>query len=276
MRQKTIEFKLIPLWFLFALCVNKLTVFHYPYVLELFALTSIGLFHGAYDLAYAKKIYHLNSPLKICQFIISYLALALIFIFLWLSLPNFGLLIFYFISVYHFGCDWQSSKWIHKMLLGYTTLSVSFFAHPLFPKNLIETYFVTLSPKIISICVLLWPLCIWLCLAILIRNKSLPYLLAWLSFQMLGFLFTPITYFTIYFCGFHSVKHIREIRKTQTNQMYADLSAILIWFASLSMAILFYFFIINYQPLSALFTFFIILAGLTLPHMYLHSNYALR
>ena len=73
-------------------------------------IVTLGIPHGAYDYQVAKKIGLVSSNYKVIVFYIVYIGLVFLSLYTWYSFPFFSLLVFLFLSSWHFGSDWAISR----------------------------------------------------------------------------------------------------------------------------------------------------------------------
>ena len=260
-KQLPIEIKLIPFWFLILL-VDHLALFPKNisvFPIQMFFLMTVGIFHGTYDLNYAIAQKSLNSRKKQFTFLLLYIMIATSFCVFWLLYPSLGFVCFFIVACFHFGLDWNTNmNRPLQSILGFSTLGISFYIHPVATNQILSSYFITLSPNILKNLIYFTPLATALGLSMLLVSKNYRTLM------------TPLSYFTIYFCGFHSIKHIKNMRKRLSNVCYSDLYAILLWVLTMAIFLMLYGCFSQKLRLYTIEVYFIVLAGLTMPHMWLH------
>ena len=275
-----IEIKLIPLWFIL-LILSHLIPFFSSYenllYLQCFFLVTVGIFHGAYDLHFACLTKKIKTKPQLTFFVTQYVLQATFFCLFWLQFPNLGLIIFFLVACLHFGFDWEvcDSK-RYCIIFGYSILAISFFTHPDTTTNLMNTLLPTLSPKLINLITKFVPITFMIGLWICLSKRDMYSLITWGSFMILGSLFSPLTFFTIYFCGYHSLKHINQMRDRLCHVHNSDLVAFVIWAISLAVLLGTYITLHETIHIYPLMTYFIILAGLTVPHMWLHLTKSVK
>ncbi|MEE2769673.1 MAG: Brp/Blh family beta-carotene 15,15'-dioxygenase [Pseudomonadota bacterium] len=270
MHEPTIEHKLIPCWFILAIGLLISNIQSELYFIDLFFLLTIGIFHGAYDFHYAIFSKKLDTMGQI-KFILQYVIIALAFIFFWLIYPNLGLGIFFIIASIHFGLDWDHFENIFiTSILGYATLSISLYMHPDVTNQMLTHDFLNISPHTLLLLTSLTPVSCMLGLFFCIFHRRKVMLIQWLSFQLLGAILPPLTFFTIYFCGFHSIKHIQNMREKLNKVSGLDKMAVLLWLISIVVLVSIHACFKSQLNQYPLHTYFILLAGLTMPHMWLH------
>ena len=244
----------------------------------------IGLPHGSFDGAVASLVGFKNR-IQFLQFLFYYLILFLLVIIFWLHFPIVALTIFIIMTIVHFGlCDWTNFK-INKFkysvsfTYGMTVIfGIIFFNENqsflifeyltndkiyLFQKYFLIPYFVTL----LSI--------IYFIYLSFIEKKLRKGVIEILFLLSIFYFFDPLLSFAIYFCFFHTYKHLKHLIKNiylnlnnKDFVIYTTLIFTLIsWISGLGIV---YYFVQNFSLYeSILKVIFIGLAALTLPHMLL-------
>lgn len=271
----TFEAKLIPLFFAL-LIINT----YYPLlipsqiiIIQMFFLITIGLFHGAYDFHYAMIKLPLESFNSRLIFLAQYMLMALLFCLFWLYWPNIGFVIFFGVACIHFGQDWCSKKNIFlQFSLGFSILAIGFYTHTLDTQEILTNYFPNLSLKLVDTIIQTTPCFVAVGLYHLSNTKKWDTLFTWGAFLILGLCLEPLSFFTLYFCGFHSLKHIRHMRRVLHSVKHQDMMAGILWLATLMVIGMIYLYdpsVIKHYPIH---TYITLLAGLTMPHMWLHHQ----
>ncbi|MDG2348186.1 MAG: Brp/Blh family beta-carotene 15,15'-dioxygenase [Gammaproteobacteria bacterium] len=268
------EAKLIPLFFaLFIInaCYPLLTPSQII-IIQMFFLITIGLFHGAYDFHYAMITLPLRSFKNQLIFISQYMLIAFLFSLFWLYFPNIGFVIFFWIACIHFGQDWCSKRNnFLQMSYGFSILAISFHTHTIVTQEILTLYFPNLSLKLVYAIMQTTPFFISASLYHLATSKKWEALIIWVSFLFLGLYLEPFSFFALYFCGFHSLKHIRHMRKVLHSVKHHDVMAGMLWLITTMIFLVGYLYdpsVIKHYPIN---TYLILLAGLTMPHMWLHQ-----
>ena len=269
------ETKLIPLFFALFL----INLFHPLFatsqiiIIQMFFLITVGLFHGAYDFQYAVVTLPLKTLSNQLIFLFQYMLMAFIFSLFWFYFPNIGFVIFFFVACIHFGQDWCSKRNIFfQMSLGFSILAISFYTHTIVTQKILTLYFPTLSLKLVNAIIQTIPLFISVSLYHIATSKKWETLYTWGSFLLLGLCLKPLSFFALYFCGFHSLKHIRHMRKALHSVKHHDVMAGILWLITTMIFCVVYLYdpsVIKHYPIN---TYLILLAGLTMPHMMLHQN----
>ena len=181
------------------------------------AVGVFGIPHGAFDYAVAKKSGVITSRRSAIFFLFAYLGVAAGSFALWLLYPRGGLVVFLVISVWHFSHDWVGRGWLYRSAMA---LLVVFGPLVVWPDRVLY-YFnvllfgdsITASPQSLLLFGLLVGV-LWgtACGLKLVRRQWHDVLECVLLF--LGvFLFEPLIFFVIYFCGLHSVRSMTHLRK---------------------------------------------------------------
>ena len=244
----------------------------------------IGLPHGSFDGAVAALV-GFNKKIQFIQFLFYYIVLFLLVIIFWLYFPIFALTIFIIMTIIHFGlCDWtnfriKKYKYSVSFTYGMTIIfGIIFFNENqsflifeyltnekiyLFQKYFFIPYFLT----ILSI--------IYFIYLSLFENRLRRGVIEILFLLIIFYFFDPLLSFAIYFCFFHTYKHLKHLIKNiysnLTNRKFVIYSTsvftVISWFGGLGII---YYLAQNLSLYeSILKVIFIGLAALTLPHMLL-------
>ena len=244
----------------------------------------IGLPHGSFDGAVASLVGFRNRT-QFLQFIFYYLILFFLVILFWFNFPVVALTIFIMMTIAHFGlCDWTNFK-VNKFkysvsfTYGMTVIfGIIFFNENesflifeyltndkvyLFQKYFFIPYFFTLLSIIYFIYLSLFEK--------KLRNGVFEILFLLLIF----YLCDPLLSFAIYFCFFHTYKHLKHLIKNiylnLANKKFVIYSTLVFtvisWVGGLGIV---YYLVQNLSMYeSILKVVFVGLAALTLPHMLL-------
>ncbi len=244
----------------------------------------IGLPHGSFDGAVA-SLAGFSNRFQFLQFLFYYLTLFFLVIIFWLHFPIVALTIFIIMTIVHFGlCDWtnfkiKKFKYSVSFTYGMTIIfGIIFFNENqsflifqyltndriyLFQKYLLIPYFMTL----LSI--------IYFIYLSFIEKKLRKGMIEILFLLSIFYFFDPLLSFAIYFCFFHTYKHLKHLikniylnLKNKEFVIYSTLIFTLIsWIGGLGIV---YYLVQNLSLYeSMLKVIFIGLAALTLPHMLL-------
>ena len=244
----------------------------------------IGLPHGSFDGAVASLV-GFNKRMQFLQFLIYYLTLFFIVIIFWLYFPIVALLIFIMMTVTHFGlCDWTNFRINkHKYSVTFTYGMTIIFGIIYFNENqsfLIFEYLtndkIYLIQKYFYIPYFLTLISIIYFMYLSIFEKKLRKGVVEILFLLFIFyFFDPLLSFTIYFCFFHTYKHLKHLIKNiylnLKNKKFVIYSTLIFtvisWVGGLGIV---YYLVQNLSLYeSILKVIFIGLAALTLPHMLL-------
>ena len=244
----------------------------------------IGLPHGSFDGAVAVLV-GFNKKIQFLKFLFYYIVLFLLVILFWIYFPIVGLTIFIMMTIVHFGlCDWTNFR-INKykyfvsftygmtiifgiiffnenqsfMIFEYLTNDKIYF----FQKYFFIPYFLTLLSIIYFITLSFF------------EEKLRKGVIEIILLLLIFYFFDPLLSFAIYFCFFHTYKHLKHLIKNiylnlenKKFIIYSTLAFTAIsWVGGLGII----YYLIQYLSLyeSILKVIFIGLAALTLPHMLL-------
>ena len=244
----------------------------------------IGLPHGSFDGAVAALV-GFNKRIQFIQFLFYYIVLFLLVILFWLYFPIFALTIFIIMTIIHFGlCDWTNfniNK--YKYSVSFTYGMTIIFGIIFFNENqsfLIFEYLtndkIYLIQKYFFVPYFFTFLSIIYFIYLSFFEKKLRKGIIEIFFLLFIFyIFDPLLSFAIYFCFFHTYKHLKHLikniylnLKNKKFVIYSTLMFTLISWAG-GLGIIYYLFqnLTLYE--SILKVVFIGLAALTLPHMLL-------
>jgi beta-carotene 15,15'-dioxygenase len=256
-----------------------------PFVAAIILLT-LGVPHGAFDIAILQARYGLTD---VCEFglaLAAYLALAGLVLVMWWWQPGISLTAFLLVATYHFGGDLvisgvnDSAKFIknfglQRIILGTSMLTATTWNY----QTQVTEIFVWLSSpeaaKNISTAMhLLAVPCAIVAMITLVDSfrHSVPAALNRLMILIAAFFLPPITFFVIYFCFYHSVRHVVEVR---TELAMLSISEVVLSGLPYALAAIVgccagaAIFISLGAGRALLSVVFIALAALTLPHMVL-------
>ena len=261
--------------------IAELTILN---VIAFLLIFFIGLPHGSFDGAIASLV-GFNNRIQFLQFLFYYLALFFSVILFWLYFPIIALIIFVMMTTIHFGlCDWTNFKINEfKYSVSFTYGMVIIFGIIFFNENqsfLIFEYLtndkIYLFQKYTFIPYFLTLLFIIYFIYLSFFEKKLRKGILEISFLLLIFyFFDPLLSFAIYFCFFHTYKHLKHLIKNiylnLNNKKFVIYSTLVFtaisWVGGLGIV---YYLVQNLSLYeSILKVIFIGLAALTLPHMLL-------
>ncbi len=244
----------------------------------------IGLPHGSFDGAIASLV-GFSTKIQFLQFLFYYITLFLLVILFWLHFPIIALTIFIIMTVVHFGlCDWTNFKIDNfKYSVAFTYGMTIIFGIIFFNENQSFVIFEYLtSDKIymfqryffIPYFATLLSIIYFIYLSFF--EKKLRKGVIEILFLLCIFYFSdPLLSFAIYFCFFHTYKHLKHLIKNiylnLTNKKFVIYTTLLFtivsWVGGLGIV---YYLIQNLSLYESLLkVIFIGLAALTLPHMLL-------
>lgn len=181
-----------------------------------FVFLLAGLPHGAFDIHLAARRANLGL-VSLALFTALYLGLFAVMIAGWYFLPALTLAIFLATAVVHFSEDWSELKEaLFRLALGFAPLCAIGIGH----LDEVETIFAAMTSEatagaIISAFVLIAPITLLIAgtaLYVLTKDGNGPRSLAFAL--MLGSLFVvpPLIGFALFFCAFHTPRHLLAIR----------------------------------------------------------------
>ncbi len=244
----------------------------------------IGLPHGSFDGAVASLV-GFKTKMQFINFLIYYVALSLFVILFWLYFPIISLLVFLFMTIIHFGlCDWsnlETSKYKFSVASTYGMTIIfgiiffnetqSFIIFEYLTNN--KIYFfqsIIFVPYIVTFFLLLY------LIYISFFEKILRICVIEITFLLFIFyIFDPILSFSIYFCFFHTYKHLKHLIKNVylhlSNKKFVIYTTLIFTLISWIFGIIIVLYLVQNFTLyeSILKVIFIGLAALTLPHMIL-------
>ena len=244
----------------------------------------IGLPHGSFDGAVATLVGFRNK-IQFLQFIFLYLVLFFLVILFWLYFPIISLTFFILMTISHFGlCDWTNFKINnYKYSVSFTYGMTIIFGIIYFNENqsflifeyltndkiyIVQKYF--LIPYFLTLISIIY--FIYLSFYEKKLRKGIIEILFLLS---IFYFFDPLLSFTIYFCFFHTYKHLKHLIKNiylnLTNRKFVIYSTLIFTAISWVGGLVIVYYLVQNLSLyeSLLKVIFIGLAALTLPHMLL-------
>ena len=208
------------------------------------------------------------------MFFMLYFAVVFAIIVFWILLPQTALISFLVISAFHFGRDWR-----HKISFGGFGYGATVLGLPVLADadavSLIFEFLLFHESAGISILILQALGLMGATLVFYDINKlSLLRILEICLLGLIAITLNPLWYFVIYFCGFHSPRHLAgEFQKmTQETRLVAYLVILFITIITLSIAAVSGAYLEKYYDNLDILGYqliFIGLAGLTIPHILL-------
>ena len=253
-------------------------------LIALTAVVMIGLPHGAFDGAVALALGYGKSLKSMLGFILGYIAIAASVVLFWMMFAEIALIIFLITSVLHFGIgDRQPGGWLTRTTQTVSHGGLVVIGISILHRTEVEPIFVYLVG---SETVLLWQFLnmasfglIVVLIAYLVQAFMQPAIrirFAELAGLGLAYYFLPpLVGFALYFCGVHSVRHLRytwiKLRAREYGVRTLGLLALSFTLASWGAGILIFWQMPTTEMLDeAIFQIiFVGLAALTVPHMLL-------
>ncbi|MBC8048882.1 MAG: Brp/Blh family beta-carotene 15,15'-dioxygenase [Chitinophagales bacterium] len=239
----------------------------------------LGMPHGAMDVALATSYRDQNTLRCRAVFIGRYLGLAGMVMLMWRLYPGISLCLFLVISAAHFADDWKADFSLpQRLILGIALLS---FPAILYEQNLSDL-FAWLVPAADAVWIahtqgwvalVIAPVAAGI-IAVNIHKNHLAGAEAALVLA-LSIAATPLTFFLLYFCCLHSVRHLMDASRTLrlTSLKSAAVTGFPYALAAFLGVVGFALFGLNGSVDSNLFmSLFVGLAALTVPHMLLSRH----
>ena len=185
--------------------------FHSQIALLVIVVALFGLPHGALDVVISQRLGLFSTTRRLLGFHVFYLALVALVLVIWSFAPAWCLAGFLLISSWHFGGDWsgvtdRAGCW----LLGIMVLSLP----AAFNTEQVVVLYSTITGvslhSLVAVQAMLAPIALVGAAAVssaaLGRN---PHLVAEIVMIFaLAWTLPPLMYFTVYFCGLHSMRHL--------------------------------------------------------------------
>jgi beta-carotene 15,15'-dioxygenase len=239
------------------------------------AVIVLGAPHGALDVAVAAHRQRFNANWNVRRFLAAYVGFALGIAALWHLLPGICLAAFLAVSAFHFGGDWVTARRsLSRFAFGAAILLAPTIAH----FDQVEAIFSWLAPATEAAAVaraMLWLAPSVICAALIIaagRVAREPEPREFLAVLSAALVLPPITFFALYFCLLHSVRHMLETRTELAHLSVGDLVRLGWRYAALAICgsllgvLLFQHLDFGSAFISAVF---VTLASLTGPHIFL-------
>ena len=238
----------------------------------------VGIPHGAMDPVIAKDVGLMNTVKSSVLFLTAYLLIAVFVLVLFRMMPTPILVIFLLLSLYHFSVDWCVGNYRMQQM---AMASLVITCPTLFHFDDVVTIFSILIPSvdasrlaygIIVFFIIILPVLLSEFYSTNTEKKILS-----ISVIVFSILLNPLLFFTVYFCFYHSPKHMVEIfSASQQSKIQVVLITLLIMICTLALAVL-AFHHLSYDTISDSLTatVYLGLLSLTFPHMILieYANY---
>lgn len=258
----------------------------YPLKFKIFLLPLIwpGLAHGSLDIIIARRLNLVSNNRELFIFTFVYISISILIICLWLVIPNYVLITFLVISIIHFGASDSLKEdkdfFFDATIRGITPISTPIYFYSeevkfIFRKLNAESSFIE---NLIKYNDFLFYSLILLIIIYSARNfyfkkKDVQTLFEILLILSVFCLLDPFTAFCLYFCFFHSLRHLlleKDSLNLSINEVfYKTLPLTGLSFCGIIM-IYFFFSEFGFNYLSLIF---VSLSALTVPHMLLVNKY---
>lgn len=173
---------------------------------------TLGVPHGALDTLFAKTVFHLDSIGKWILFIIFYLLIAALVLQIWIQFSIVFLIGFLAISIFHFSGDPEKNvPAFNRLLYGGAIIFLPALFHSSEVARLFS--FLVNSDQVIDLVQVMRLISIpWTAGLILVtfkrRAEDSLGALETISVAALALFVSPLSAFTIFFCGMHSARHM--------------------------------------------------------------------
>ena len=261
--------------------ITDLTILN---IISFLLIFFIGLPHGSFDGAVAVLV-GFSNKIQFFKFLFYYLILFFLVILFWIYFPILALIIFIILTIAHFGlCDWTNFK-INKFKysVSFTYGMTIIFGIIYFNEDqsfLIFEYLtndnIYLFKKFFFIPYLLTVFLIIYFIFLSFFEKKLRIGIIEILFLLsIFYFFDPLLSFAIYFCFFHTYKHLKHLIKNiylnLSNRKFVIYSTLIFTVISWIGGVGIIYYLVQNISLyeSILKVIFIGLAALTLPHMLL-------
>jgi beta-carotene 15,15'-dioxygenase len=255
--------------------LGNLDLQHWPVATALLILAA-GLPHGALDIELLLNSAEDPTQFSITESVLAYVSVALAVALLWWLLPTAGLVGLLLLSAFHFGGDWSGLKRVgERVVVGASLLSAPALLHQT-SVSLIFSWLIPSDAASIIAGAMHWtsmPLLLSAAGVVCLRwQASRAQCEEIIVVTLAAAALQPLTFFVIYFCALHSMRHLADVRQTLSNVRsgalflrgapYAATAMACCWAGSVFFPSL---------PLGAAFlsSVFVGLAALTVPHMLL-------
>lgn len=233
----------------------------------------MGVPHGALDVEIAATRRKLGTRQDLAVFLLVYVGLAAAVVALWSLAPAVTLATFLLASGYHFGGDWHSGS-MHRTVTGCAVLAATSVCHG----HEVAEIFGWLAPRaaaeLIAAGMALVALPLAAAASTMAARRGMAYSAA-CEFAMVltgAYALPPLTFFVLYFCLLHSVRHFAGTMAELSPRSAVDLARAGLPYALLAICgcLLMAAFAAHRDPGPALISsVFVALAALTVPHMVL-------
>lgn len=235
-------------------------------------ISLVGLPHGALDPVVASRCGLIRDFQSSLWFLAIYTATVGLVIGFWMALPSLALVLFLMISSLHFGRDWRQKISFGGFGYGAFLMGLPGWAYPQEVEQIFG-FLIFQQSADIPLLVLQTLGLVGGVLLIGDRKKlSIIRLIELGALAFVAFILEPLWYFVVYFCGFHSPRHLVTELRTMTQEMrfIAYIVMLLLTIITLGVAAVSGSHIERYYESIDIVIYqvlFIGLAALTVPHM---------
>ena len=242
-----------------------------------------GIAHGSLDFLIAKRLGIVKTLIQKIIFLFTYIFLAIFFATLWIEKPELCLTIFLLISVFHFGISDSLVKNKFGLLEIFIRGSIPIYfpiyyysdqVGIIFSHLYVDNLFFEEIKRIIIFLFFFVHLCIIYFVLAMFKNNEKEKNNIFLEIFLLYFCFTyfePFIAFSIYFCFFHSLRHLNDEKVENKVSFFQIIKETIPFTLVVFITSIYFFFFVDIGIESYKFfpILFITLASLTVPHMLL-------
>ncbi len=237
-------------------------------------LVIMGLPHGALDIELLISAADDPERFPLTRSLVGYVGIVVGMLLLWWLLPVAALVLMLLLSAYHFGGDWLNfTHPVERVIVGATLLSAPALFHQASVAQIFSWLVSSDGGAVIAGAMhfAAIPLLVVAAAVLLLRWQDRRAQCEEITIVIsAAVVLPPLTFFVIYFCALHSVRHLVDVRRTLSAQRVSLLVArgapyAVIALVGCAAGALFF----SQLPLGAAFlsSVFIGLAALTVPHM---------
>jgi beta-carotene 15,15'-dioxygenase len=192
-------------------------------------LVVMGLPHGALDIEL--MIHAADDPdrFSLSRSLLAYVGIILGVLLFWWALPAGALVFMLLLSAYHFGCDWLALEQVgERIVVGAALLSSPALFHGAAVAQIFSWLVTPDTGLIIADAMRL--VCVPLVLGVgaVVRRRWRDNRAQCEEIVIVvgsAIILPPLTFFVIYFCALHSIRHLVEVRQTLSTQRVSLLIA---------------------------------------------------
>ena len=193
-----------------------------------------GVAHGSLDFLIAKRLGIVETLFKKIIFLFSYIFLAVCFTTFWINKPELCLTIFLLISIFHFGISDSLLKskinFLEIFIRGSIPISFPIYYYGdqvgiIFTQLYIDNFFFEEIKIVINYLFYFVQICILYFIFFMIKNNEKEKNNIIPEIFLLYFCFTyfePFIAFSIYFCFFHSLRHLHDEKKSKQSFIFQN------------------------------------------------------